>query len=175
MKLVGLSGATAGSKTSKVVHDLLVLAKQMHPELQTNLLDLKEYDMEFVRGVPLSYYNDDTIAVVKQILQADILVIASPIYQASLTGALKNLFDLLPENALKYKPVGLITLAGSEKHFLVAEHQIKPILSFLKASVPTNHIFVHNDQFDENNDIADPNYYRRLQRLVTDLMRLQST
>ncbi len=129
MKLVGLSGSLAGSKTSKVVYDFLSHAKSAYPELQTEFIDLKDYDIDFVRGTPLQFYNHDTVNVVNKLLKADMLMIGSPIYQASITGALKNLLDHLPENALKNKVVGIATLAGSDKHLMVAEHQLKPILT----------------------------------------------
>ncbi|MBH5319335.1 NAD(P)H-dependent oxidoreductase [Paenibacillus sp. GSMTC-2017] len=175
MKLVGLSGALAGSKTAKVVHDILICAKDIQPDIQTELVDLKDYDIDFVRGTPLQYYNKDTIEVVNKLLFADLLVIGTPIYQASITGALKNVLDHLPMNAFKEKVAGIVTLGGSDKHFLVAEHQLKPILTFLKATVPVGNVFVHNDLFDENKEISNPDYYRRIKKLAEEMVFLQNS
>lgn len=92
-----------------------------------------------------------------------------------LSGALKNLLDHLPTNALKDKVNGVVTLGGSDKHFLVGEHQLKPILTFLKAVVPVGNTFVNNDLFDENNNISDKDYYRRIKKLADEMIFLQSS
>ncbi|MFC5650929.1 NADPH-dependent FMN reductase [Paenibacillus solisilvae] len=175
MKLVGLSGALTGSKTAKVVHDVLIHVNDIQPNIQTELIDMKDYDIDYVRGTPLQYYNKDTVEVVNKLLFADFIVIGTPLYQASLTGTLKNLLDHLPTNALKDKVTGIVTLGGSDKHFLVGEYQLKPILTFLKAVVPVGNVFVHNDLFDEDNDISDEDYYRRIKKLAAEMVFLQNS
>eukprot|EP00130_Batrachochytrium_dendrobatidis_P008528 XP_006683403.1 hypothetical protein BATDEDRAFT_93167 [Batrachochytrium dendrobatidis JAM81] len=137
MKLVGISGALAGEKTALAVNDVLVAANRLDSSIKTELIDLREYDIEFSVGAPLALYNDDTSNVVKKILSADFLVFGTPIYQASISGALKNLLDLLPENAFKYKVTGIVATGWSNKHFLVPEYQLKPVLSYFKGLIPT--------------------------------------
>ncbi|WP_323368641.1 NADPH-dependent FMN reductase [Radiobacillus deserti] len=103
---------------------------------------------------------------------ADLIVFATPIYQASFTGALKNLLDHLQMNALKGKITGIITHGHVEKHFLVAEYQLKPILSYLKGLVPTTNVFIHNDAYDEENDIVDSSALERLRNLAEEMLEL---
>jgi len=173
LKLVGISGSLVGWKTTQAVHDVLFAAKGMNSSIQTELVDLRDYEVEFVRGTPLTYYNEDTIHVVKTILSADALVIGTPIYQASITGVLKNLLDHLPTDALKSKVIGIITTGGTDKHFLVAEYQLKPILSFLKGTVSVSNVFVHNDSFNEENEIVDVDIARRINKLAEEILFLQ--
>ncbi|HWL24085.1 MAG TPA: NAD(P)H-dependent oxidoreductase [Ureibacillus sp.] len=173
MKLVGIAGALAGYKTYTVVHKVLQAAKSFDSELQTELIDLKDYDVEFVRGTPLSYYNADTVKVVDTILAADCLVIGTPIYQASFSGALKNLLDHFPVDALHNKVTGLIATGGTDKHYLVLDYHLKPILSFLKGVVPEGNVYVLNDHFDEENEINDPSINRRIQKLGEEIIKLQ--
>jgi FMN reductase len=175
MKLVGISGSLVGSKTAKAVFDVLQAAKACDQEIETELLDLKDYDVEFVRGTPLSYYNSDTLKVVNKILSADFLIFGTPIYQASISGALKNLLDHMPTDAFKLKVTGIITTGGSEKHFLVSEYHLKPILSFLKGVVPVNSVFVHNDNFDDDNEIIDNVVSKRIQKLAEEMIFLQKS
>ncbi|WP_106769898.1 NADPH-dependent FMN reductase [Paenibacillus faecalis] len=175
MKLVGLSGSLSGYKTGKVVNDIIVYVRKNYPNIETEMIDLKEYTIDFVTGAPLQSYNSDTLTVVKKLLFADLIVIGTPIYQASITGALKNLLDHLPVDAFKNKVTGIVTLAGSEKHFLVAEHHLKPILTFLKATVPVGNIFVHNDLFNEEEQIVDPEYHIRIQKLFEEMLALHKS
>lgn len=174
MKLVGISGALAGEKTSLAVNDVLVAAGLLDPSLKTELIDLREYEIEFAVGAPLSDYNDDTWDVVNKILSADFLIFGTPIYQASISGALKNLLDLFPENAFKHKVTGIVATGWSNKHFLVTEYQLKPVLSFFKGLVPTGNVFIHNDSFNEESDeIIDQDVSERIQKLATEMIYLQ--
>lgn len=174
MKLVGISGALTGAKTSKAVFEVLMAAKTFDSTIQTELIDLKDYEVEFVRGTPLSYYNDDTNKVVGKILSADFLVIGTPIYQASITGALKNLLDHLPTDALKNKVTGMVATGGTDKHYLVLDYQLKPILSFLKAVVPARNVYVQNDYFEEEtNEIHDEKINRHIKALAEEMISLQ--
>lgn len=175
LKLVGISGALAGWKTNVVVSEVLKAAKALDSNLETELIDLRDYDVEFVRGEPLSYYNEDTMAVVNKVSTADMLLFGTPIYQASLTGALKNLLDFFQVNAFKGKVTGIITTGAVEKHFLVSEYQLKPILSYLKGLVPTSNVFVHNDSFDEDNIIIDHDVIQRIQKLAEEMYFLQQS
>jgi FMN reductase len=174
MKLVGISGALVGDKTALAVNDVLVAAQLLDASIQTELIDLRDYDIEFCVGSPLGDYNDDTWNVVNKILAADFLVFGTPIYQASISGALKNLLDLFPEYAFRYKVTGIIATGLSNKHFLVPEYQLKPILTYFKGLSPTNNVFVHNDSFTiDSDEIIDSDASRRIQKLAHEMIYLQ--
>ncbi|WP_047986512.1 NADPH-dependent FMN reductase [Ornithinibacillus californiensis] len=176
MKLVGVSGTLGGDKTAQAVDDVLAAASSIDPKLEVELIDLRDYEVELCRGEPLSYYNEDTWKVVKSVLAADFLVFGTPIYQASISGVLKNLLDFMPENGFKNKVTGIITTGWSEKHFLVPEYQLKPILSYLKGLVPTTNVFIPNDSFDiETNEINDSSISRRIHNLAEEMIFLQKS
>ncbi|UJL46664.1 NAD(P)H-dependent oxidoreductase [Virgibacillus sp. NKC19-16] len=174
MKLVGVSGAPAGEKTSLAVHDVLVAAQHLDSTIQTELIDIREYEIEFSVGAALSDYNDDTWNVVNKISSADFLVFGTPIYQASISGALKNLLDFFPDNAFKYKVTGIVSTGLSNKHFLVPEYQLKPILTYFKGLTPTGNVFIHNDCFDDESEaIIDRDASDRIQKLAHEMIYLQ--
>ena len=175
MKLVGVSGSLIGSKTSKSVFEVLNAAKKFDPAIETELVDLKDYDVEFVRGTPLSNYNEDTVKVINTILTADFLVFGTPIYQASISGALKNLLDHIPTDSFKSKVTAIVSTGGSDKHFLVAEYHLKPILTFLKGVVPNGSVFVQNAAFNEENEISNPDVLSRIQSLSEEMLFLQKS
>ena len=65
--------------------------------------------------------------------QADILVVATPVYRGSYTGLFKHFFDFIHQDALIDKPVLLAATGGSERHALVIDHQLRPLFSFFQA------------------------------------------
>lgn len=172
MKVIGISGTLAGHKTSQMVYELIHAIKQENQQIDTELIDLKDYEIEFMRGFPLAYYNDDTQHVVKTIGKADCIIIGTPIYQASIPGSLKNLMDLLPEHAFRDKIVGYMSTAGSEKHFLVAEYQLRPIIQFLGGVVPSRNLFIPDSSFNEENEIVDDRIKWRIVQFAKELNKL---
>lgn len=65
--------------------------------------------------------------------QADILVVATPVYRGSYTGLFKHFFDFIGQDALIDKPVLLAATGGSERHALMIDHQLRPLFSFFQA------------------------------------------
>ncbi len=174
MKLVGVSGALAGGKTAVAVEAVLAAARVHDPTIKTELIDLREYDIEFAAGLPLSAYNEDTWNVVKKIQAADFLVFGTPIYQASLSGALKNLLDHLPEYAFRNKVTGMVATGWTNRHFLVLEYHLGSILSYFKGLIPTGNVFIHNEAYDiESDELIDDRIYERIGQLAEEMIYLQ--
>lgn len=65
--------------------------------------------------------------------QADIVVVATPVYRGSYTGLFKHFFDFIDQDALIDKPVLLAATGGSERHALMIDHQLRPLFSFFQA------------------------------------------
>jgi FAD reductase [NAD(P)H] len=103
LKLLGISGTIIGSKTNTAVSKILEEAQNLDPNIETELLDLRQYNVDFCDGRDPLSYTGDTKKVIDKVTSADFYVIGTPIFQASLTGPLKNLFDLIPVKALLAK------------------------------------------------------------------------
>jgi len=86
------------------------------------------------------------VDLLQQIENADGLVIATPVYKASFSGALKTVLDLLPERALSHKVVLPIATGGSIAHMLAVDYALKPVLSALKAQEMLQGIFAEDSQ-----------------------------
>jgi NAD(P)H-dependent FMN reductase len=89
-------------------------------------------------GRPPEALDDDTAHVIAAIARADAVVLATPVYRGSLTGALKNLLDHVPVPALRATPVGIVAMGGSDHHYLGVERHLRDVLAFFGAhSLPT--------------------------------------
>ncbi|AIR88673.1 NADPH-dependent FMN reductase [Pseudomonas cremoricolorata] len=80
------------------------------------------------------------------VAQADGLIVATPVYKASFSGALKTLLDLLPERALEHRIVLPIATGGSIAHMLAVDYALKPVLAALKAQETLHGIFADDSQ-----------------------------
>ncbi len=80
---------------------------------------------------------------------ADAVVLATPVYRGSLTGALKNALDLTPIPALRDTPVGLVAMGGSHHHYLGAERHLRDVLSFFGALVLPTAVYLSSRDFSD--------------------------
>ena len=69
----------------------------------------------------------------EDVQRADGLIIATPVYKAAYSGALKLLLDLLPQRGLERALVLPIASGGSLAHMLAIDYALRPVLSALKA------------------------------------------
>ena len=96
MKIVGLSGSIVGSKTRTAMNYVAKELAEKYPEVEVTLIDLADYNVQFSDGRNYLEYEGDTGFVTKTIMEADAIIIGTPIFQASIPATLKNIFDLLP-------------------------------------------------------------------------------
>lgn len=79
-----------------------------------------------------------SVAAAKQaVLDADLLVVASPTYKAAYTGLLKAFLDHIGGGELAGRPCIALMTAGSPHHALAVETQLRPVLVELGATVVT--------------------------------------
>ncbi|KIL49515.1 NADPH-dependent FMN reductase [Jeotgalibacillus soli] len=174
MKIVGISGSLVGSKTRTAMNQLSKEMTEKYPDAAFTLIDLAEYTLQFSDGRNYLEYEGDTGYVTKTIMEADAIVIGTPVFQASIPAPLKNVFDLLPVNAFRDKVVSIFVTAGSAKHYLVAEQQLKPILSYMKAQLVQSFVFIEEKDF-HNKEIVNDDVFFRIERLVEDTVLLTET
>lgn len=174
MKIVGLSGSNVGSKTRTAMNYTFKYLNEKYPNTEVTLIDLAEYEVQFSDGRNYLEYEGDTRYVAQTIMEADAVIIGTPIFQASIPATLKNVFDLLPVNAFLDKVVSMLVTAGSAKHFLIAENQLKPILAYMKAQIVQTYVFIEEKDFNRKEIINDDVFFR-INRLVEDTVVLAET
>ncbi|WP_404452117.1 NAD(P)H-dependent oxidoreductase [Virgibacillus necropolis] len=174
MKIVGLSGSKVGSKTRTAMNYTVKSVTEKYPDVEVTLIDLAEYDVQFSDGRNYLDYEGDTGYVAKTIMEADAIIIGTPIFQASIPATLKNIFDLLPVNAFLDKVVSMLVTAGSPKHYLIAEQQLKPILGYMKAQIVQSYVFIEEKDFYRK-EITNDDVLFRIERLVEDTVVLTET
>lgn len=174
MKIVLLAGSNVGSKTRIAMDYTLKIVNEQYPEIETTLLDLAEYEMVFSDGRNYWEYDGDTKYVTETIMNADAIIIGTPTFQASIPATLKNIFDLMPVNAFRDKVVSTLVTAGTAKHYLMVEQQLKPILAYMKAEIVQTYVFIEEQDFHRK-EIVNDDIIFRIERLVEDTVVLTET
>jgi FMN reductase len=171
LSVVGLSGSLRRpSRTTALVNTLLAL---LDARLGTSsrLIELATAAPALFRAFSRDVAGEDAEALLQAVERADILVVATPVYRASYTGALKHLFDLVRHDALIGKPVILAATGGSHLHGLVTEHQLRPLLSFFNAVTIPTAIYATEADFADGR-LANAAVLERIGRAAEDVRRL---
>ena len=143
MLVVSLGGSPSQRSRSGVLLD------RSQRWLQQQGVEVVSYQVRDFPAEDLLHARFDSpkvIDLLQQIENADGLLIATPVYKASFSGALKTLLDLLPERALNHKIVLPMATGGSIAHMLVVDYALKPVLSALKAQEMLQGIFAEDSQ-----------------------------
>ena len=176
LSVVGVAGNIARpSRTSALISAILAEICSLSGA-QSRLIELadvgpqlfQQQAPEQLRSFTREHLGHDARSALAAVEAADGLVVGTPVYKGSYTGALKHLFDLIPPNALAGKPVLLAATAGSPLHGLVTEHQLRPLFGFFNApTVPTT-IFALESDF-QNFRVDKPELTARIKRAAAEL------
>ncbi len=126
---------------------LLDSASASRKDLEVELISLADKQVAFADGRPPEQYNDDTAAIIESVRAADGVIIASPVYRGSFTGALKNLLDHLPIESLAAKPVGIVALGPTQPHFLGVDWHLRDVLAWFGALVVPTSVYLVSADF----------------------------
>jgi MsuE subfamily FMN reductase len=170
-KLLAINGSLTPppSRTRVILDVALEGARAYDANVEAEVLELRDFALEFCDGRSPDDYNADTRRALALVEEADAYLGATPVYRASYTGALKNFFDLIPNDPqgpdpLRGKVVGLLATGGSDHHYLVLEHQLRPLFGFFGAYTPTRAIYAAAKDFDAQKQAQG--------RIVEELKRL---
>lgn len=175
-KLLGINGSlTPPPSRTRIVLDVALAGAKVHdPGIEIEVLELRDFALEFCDGRSPDTYNNDTRRALALVAEADAYLVATPIYRGSYTGALKNFFDLVPndphgQDPLRGKVVGLLATGGSDHHYLVLEHELRPLFGFFGASIPARAIYASARDFDDQKQVQG-NLVEELAQLGQDVV-----
>lgn len=143
-----LGSTTKPGRLHRAVNEALDRAESSIPATVTRI-DLGEVEIGFADGTPLDRLEDDSPDVVGAIASADAVLLATPVYRGSFTGALKNLLDLTPVEALQGKPVLIVAMGASDHHSLGVERHLRDVLSFFGALVLPGDVYLISREFKD--------------------------
>ena len=167
MLVVSLGGSPSLKSRSAV---LLDYARQ---RLQQQGVEVISYQIRDFAAEDLLHARFDSPQIqllIEQIAQADGVLVATPVYKASFSGALKTLLDLLPERALQHKVVLPLATAGSSAHMLAVDYALKPVLAALKAQEMLQGVFAEDRQISYGEGDAPAQLVPVLQERLDDAL-----
>jgi len=168
LQIVGISGnVKAPSRTSALVASVL-RGIESRFGAATRHIDLADSAPAIFRALRADQLDDEGREIVHSVETADVLVVGSPVYRASYSGALKHLFDLVHYESLIGKPVILAATGGTPLHGLMIDHQFRPLFAFFKTLTLPTSVYALESDFTAYT-ISNPEIRKRINATLREL------
>ena len=135
MLVLGVCGSAARSGRTRALIELALAGAASLDDVQTDLVDLAETPIDFADGRPPEAYSPATQAVLARVQAAGAYALGSPMYRGGMTGALKNLIDVIPKEYVVGKAAGLVATGASQHHYLGLDLGLRTAMAFFQVHV----------------------------------------
>ena len=173
-QLAVVSAGTSDPSSTRLLADRIAertvdLAGRRGQAVTTTVIELRELAADISTATVSQLITPRLRQAIDALAAADGLVVSTPVYKAGASGLFKSFFDLLDNDLLIGKPVILAATAGTARHALVADDQLRPLFAYLRAlPVPTS-------LFAAPEDWADPALNQRAGRAARELILLMES
>lgn len=171
MKIVVISGSPRkGANTQTMMKFVYEYAKSKNTD--TKFINLSDGGVDYYRG-PTENYTQSTTQAAKDITEADVWLVGTPIYNSFFSSALKNLFEFINYKATAGKTAGLAILASGSIGFTDVQTLLTQLMSYFRVITNPTAVFMTADMVKDG-AVIDENAKKRLEEMVDQTMLLAS-
>jgi FMN reductase len=166
--LIIVSAGTSQPSTTRMLADRIAVAsverlRELEVTATIGAIEVAPLAVDVARASVTSVLSPELQAAIEQIAAADAVIAASPVYKAAISGLFKSFLDVLADDVLIAKPVVLAATAGSSRHALVVDEQMRSLFAYMRAlTLPTS-------VFAAPEDWAAAELGERVRRAATEL------
>ena len=154
-------------KTPVLMKHVFNYVKQKNPDVK--IINLSEGGIDYYTGD--GNVSEATKEATKDITEADIWLIGTPIYNSFFSAALKNLFEYIDYKKTEGKAAGLVVLASSNSGFVDVQTLLTQLMSYFNVIRNPRAVFVTADTI-QNDQIVDDGVKARLETMVDSTLEL---
>ncbi|MEM3065469.1 MAG: NAD(P)H-dependent oxidoreductase [Candidatus Nitrosotenuis sp.] len=171
MKIVVISGSPRKAANTQIMMKFVYdYAKSKNAD--TKFINLSDGGIDYYRG-PNEIYSQSTTQAAKDITEADIWLVGTPIYNSFFSSALKNLFEFINYKNTEGKTAGLAILASGNIGFTNVQTLLTQLMSYFRVVTNPKAVFMTVDMLKDG-AIIDENAKTRLKEMVDETIRLAS-
>jgi len=172
--LVVISAGTSDPSSTRLLADrtaqrVTALAGQRGATVVTRVIDLRELATDVTTALTSQLVTPKPQRAVDALGTADGVIAAAPVYKAGPSGLFTSFFHVLDNDLLIGKPVVLAATAGTARHALVVDDQMRALFAYLRTlPVPTS-------LFAAPEDWGDAGLAKRIDRAAFELILLMES
>jgi FMN reductase len=171
MKVVVISGSPRKTANTQIMMKF-VFDYTKSKNADTKFINLSDGGIDYFRG-PGENYSHTTTQAAQDIMDADVWLIGTPIYNSFFSSALKNLFEYVSYKNTAGKTVGLAIMASGQINFTYVQTILTQLMSYFRVITNPKAVFMTVDQIKDNT-VTDENAKARLKELVDETLLLAS-
>lgn len=168
VRLVVVSAGVSDPSSSRLLADRIT-GKALEPLRESgtgasaSVVELAPLAVDIARATVSGFPSQQLQSAIERVAVADGIVASTPIYKAGISGLFKSFVDVLDDDLLVAKPVLLAATAGTSRHALVIDEQMRPLFGYLRAFVLPTSVFAGPE------DWAASELGERIDRAATEL------
>jgi FMN reductase len=145
------------------------VARQRGNEVVVRVINLRQLATEITAAMVSQLIGPKLQTAIAALGEADGIVASTPVYKAGPSGLFTSFFQILDDDLLIAKPVVLAATAGTGRHGLVLDEQLRGLFAYLRTvPVPTS-------LFAAPEDWSDPALSQRIDRAALELVLLMES
>lgn len=173
-KLAVVSAGTGDPSATRLLADraadrAAALAARHGHAVEASVIELREVAADISSALVTQLITPKLRTAIRALGEADGIIASAPVYKAGPSGLFTSFCHILDNDLLIGKPVVLAATAGTARHALVADDQMRPLFAYLRAlTVPTS-------LFAAPEDWSDPALAKRIDRAACELVLLMES
>jgi FMN reductase len=173
-RLAMVSAGTGDPSSTRMLADraaesAAALAARHGNTVTASVISLREISAEISAAMASQLTGPRLRQAIEVLGQADGIVAATPVYKAGPSGLFTSFFQVLDNDLLIAKPVLLVATAGTPRHALVADDQMRSAFAYLRTMTAPTSLFAAPE------DWGDPALAQRIDRAALELVLLMES
>src|SRR6185503_20794505 len=162
-RLVLVSAGTSDPSSTRLLADrtadrVKALAARRGHEVTVGVIELRAIAADISTALVSQLITPKLQQAITALAEADGIIAAAPIYKAGPSGLFTSFFQVLDNDLLIAKPVVPAATAGTTRHALVVDEQMRSLFAYMRTmTVPTS-------LFAATEDWGDPALNKRIDR-----------
>jgi FMN reductase len=174
LRIVVVSGGTSDPSSSRMLADRIAeraaaLAGERGDAVTVSVIELRELSGEISTALVSQLTGTGLQNAIAALAGADGIIVSAPVYKAAPSGLFTSFIHVLDDDLLIAKPVVLAATAGTVRHSLVMDDQMRPMFGYLRAMTLPTSVFAAPE------DWADPALGTRIDRAALELVLLMES
>ena len=143
-QLVVVNAGAGDPSTTRLLADRLTQktlaeAKRRDIHMEARVIDLRSLAGDIMAALTTQLVSPELERATELLRDADAIIAATPIYKAAASGLFSSFFQVLDNDLLIGTPVVLAATAGSPRHSLVVDDQLRGFFAYLRTvTAPTS-------------------------------------
>jgi FMN reductase len=173
-KLAVISAGTSDPSSTRLLADRIAdrvceLAACHGQTVTSSVTELREIAADISTALVSQLITPKLQAAISALGEADGIIASTPVYKAGPSGLFTSFFQVLDDDLIIARPVALAATAGTARHALVIDDQVRPMFAYLRAlAIPTS-------LFAAPEDWGDAGLNKRIDRAAVEFVLLMES